>query len=47
MSVLKNDPRPTYQSDPAREYGMSFGGMNVKFKVSGGMLTVTDIERTV
>ena len=47
MSVLKNDPRPTYQSDPAREYGMAFGGMNVKFKVSGGVLTVTDIERTV
>lgn len=46
LSVLRNDPRPTYQSDPEREYGMSFGGMNVKFRVSGGILTVTDIERT-
>ena len=47
LSVLAHDPRPTYQDDPAREYGMSFGGMNVKFKISGGVLTVTDIERTV
>lgn len=46
VSVLRNDPRPTYQDDPGREYGMSYGGMNVKFKVSGGVLTVTDIERT-
>ncbi len=46
LSVLRNDPRPTYQSDPEREYGMEFGGMNVKFRVSGGILTVTDIERT-
>lgn len=47
LSVLAHDPRPTYQDDPAREYGMSFGGMNVKFKISCGVLTVTDIERTV
>ena len=35
LSVLAHDPRPPYQEDAAREHGMSFGGMNVKFKISG------------
>ena len=43
--VLRHDPRPTYQSDPDRVYGMSFGGVNVKFTVSDGVLTVRDVER--
>ena len=42
--VLAQDPRPHYQDDPERVYGMSFGGMEVKFKVSGGMLHVVDIQ---
>ena len=31
--VLALDPRPSYHNDPEREYGMSFAGHNVKFKV--------------
>lgn len=42
--VLSLDPRPSYQDDPERIYGLSFGGHNVKFKVIEGHLTVTDIE---
>lgn len=42
--VLAQDPRPQYQDDPARVYGMSFGALEVKFRVSGGVLTVTDVE---
>lgn len=39
--VLAADPRPGYQDDPEREYGLTFAGRNVKFRVSGTVLTVT------
>ena len=42
--VLSLDPRPSYQDDPSREYGMSFGGREVRFKVSGSLLTVISIK---
>ncbi|MBQ8974336.1 MAG: tRNA (N6-threonylcarbamoyladenosine(37)-N6)-methyltransferase TrmO [Oscillospiraceae bacterium] len=42
--VLEADPRPSYQHDPDRVYGMSFGGLNVKFKVSENTLTVIDVS---
>lgn len=41
--VLAQDPRPRYQHDPARVYGLSFAGRNVKFRVEGDVLTVTEI----
>lgn len=43
--VLAQDPRPPYQDDPERVYGMSFGGFAVRFRVSGGMAHVLSIER--
>ena len=43
--VLENDPRPSYQHDPERVYGMEFAGLEVHFKVDGNTLTVTDISR--
>ena len=42
--VLEQDPRPAYQHDEARVYGLDFAGCNVRFTVSGGVLTVVDIE---
>lgn len=42
--VLSLDPRPSYHNDPAREYGMSFSGMNIRFRVSDGILTVVDVD---
>jgi len=42
--VLAHDPRPRYQDDPERIYGMDFAGFNVKFRVSEGVMTVTEIE---
>ena len=46
--VLSLDPRPSYHNDLEREYGMSFAGYNVKFRVSEGdeglILVVTDIS---
>ena len=44
LSVLRNDPRPTYQRDSERVYGLRFGDYNVKFTVSGDTLTVKNIE---
>ena len=45
QGVLENDPRPSYQHDPERVYGMEFGGLEVHFKVDGEILTVTGIDR--
>ena len=42
--VLAHDPRPAYQHDPARIYGVSFAGQNVQFSVRDGVLTVTDVK---
>lgn len=44
LGVLENDPRPTYQEDAQRIYGMSFGGHEIKFQVSEGTLQVIAIE---
>ncbi len=44
ISVLSQDPRPQYQSDPDRVYTMSFGGAEVSFVVSENKVTVTDIQ---
>ena len=43
IEVLAHDPRPQYQDDPGRVYGMAFGGMEVKFKVEGIQLTVVEV----
>lgn len=34
--VLALDPRPHYQDDPSRVYGMTFAGVNVRFTVKEG-----------
>ena len=41
--ILANDPRPAYQKDPERVYGMSFAGMTIRFRVCGDLLTVCEI----
>ena len=42
--VLENDPRPRYQNDPERRYGLSFGGKEIAFRVNSRTLTVTEVE---
>ena len=44
MELLSQDPRPSYQNDPERVYGMAYGAWNVKFTVSEGTLTVIAVE---
>lgn len=43
LAVLAQDPRPQYQDDPGRVYGMSFAGLEVRFRVEGERLTVVEI----
>ncbi|MBR1793512.1 MAG: tRNA (N6-threonylcarbamoyladenosine(37)-N6)-methyltransferase TrmO [Bacteroidales bacterium] len=44
LEILALDPRPRYQNDSSRQYGMTFGNCEVHFLVDNGRLTVTDIE---
>ena len=44
LGVLSHDPRPAYQRDPERIYGISFGGYNVRFQVKDKELTIISIE---
>ena len=45
IGVLAGDPRPSYQDDPTRVYGVKFAGMNVKFIVAEKTLTVVGVEK--
>ena len=43
IDILRQDPRPSYQKDPERVYGVPFHGMDVRFTVSDGLLTVREV----
>ena len=45
IEVLENDPRPAYQDDASRIYGMRFSDFEVKFTVDGDTLTIQQIEK--
>lgn len=47
QGVLAQDPRPGYQRDPERVYGFAFAGLEVKFTVDGGVLTVLSVDSNV
>lgn len=42
--ILEQDPRPSYQADSQRVYGMEYAGMEVRFRVEGNVLRVCEIE---
>lgn len=45
MGVLAQDPRPAYQKDPNRRYGVPFAGYDVRFTVEDSVLRVVEVER--
>ena len=45
LGVLSHDPRPSYQRNPDRVYGLTFAGCNIRFTVKDGTLTVTEITQ--
>lgn len=42
--VLSHDPRPSYQKDSDRVYGLSFAGHDIRFTVKDKVLTVVDVQ---
>lgn len=45
LEILAQDPRPSYQDDPLRIYGMKYAGMNVRFYVENDVLHICAVER--
>ena len=43
LGVLAHDPRPQYQRDPSRIYGLTFGGWNIRFRVEETTLHVCEV----
>ena len=43
LEALEQDPRPSYQCDPARVYGLPFSDLDIRFTVDGDTLTVTEV----
>lgn len=44
LEVLACDPRPRYQKDPERVYGLAYGQRDIHFKVDGQKLLVTEVN---
>ena len=44
VGVLSHDPRPSYQRNADRVYGLSFAGFDIRFTVAGNRLTVQAVE---
>ncbi len=43
LAVLAHDPRPSYQNDPDRVYGMEFAGHDIRFTVKEKLLSVIEV----
>lgn len=43
IEVLRLDPRPGYSDDPERQYGICYAGKDIRFWVSGQLLTVCEV----
>ena len=45
LALLSHDPRPSYQRNPDRIYGLPFAGFDIRFTVDGSRLTVIEIKK--
>lgn len=45
IALLAQDPRPSYQNDPDRRYGMAYAGYDIRFHVRDDVLTVCEVVR--
>ena len=45
LGALREDPRPSYQEDPERIYGLAFGSYDVRFSVREGRLIVVEVKK--
>lgn len=44
VGVLSHDPRPSYQHDPNRIYGLPFAGFDIRFTVKDKKLSVLEVN---
>ncbi|MCL2563393.1 MAG: tRNA (N6-threonylcarbamoyladenosine(37)-N6)-methyltransferase TrmO [Oscillospiraceae bacterium] len=44
-AILALDPRPPYQQDANRVYGLQFAGFEIRFRVAGEVLTVVEVYK--
>lgn len=44
VAVLSHDPRPSYQRSPGRIYGLSFAGVDIRFRVEDKTLHVIEVN---
>ena len=45
IGILAHDPRPSYQKDSQRVYGVTFAGFDIRFTVADARLTVQDVQK--
>ena len=45
IGVLSHDPRPSYQKDSQRIYGLAFAGFDIRFTVKDNTLTVQEVKK--
>ena len=45
IGVLSHDPRPSYQRNPDRIYGLSFAGFDIRFSVKDNTLSVCEVTK--
>ncbi len=45
VGVLSHDPRPSYQKNPDRIYGLTFAGFDIRFRVQDDTLTVLEVTK--
>lgn len=41
-AILASDPRPRYQDDPERVYGLEYAGMDIKFRVNENTISILE-----
>ena len=45
VGVLSHDPRPSYQKNADRIYGLTFAGFDIRFRVKDDVLTVIEVNK--
>lgn len=43
VQLLSQDPRPAYQNDPTKVYGVTYSNLNIRFTVNNGILSVVEV----
>jgi tRNA-Thr(GGU) m(6)t(6)A37 methyltransferase TsaA len=43
LGVLEQDPRPHYQENPERIYGLNLASYNIRFRTEGQVITVVEV----